>query len=162
MDAAIAQYGQIVSQGQYFLDAVRNIENGQATVLQLAEQVEQMMAFCLGQHRRRLVQHQQARGPGHSAQDLGLALLSCGQAGHRRVDMEAKTVLLAELGRLGPTPPPVVQKAAAPRFVAQRQVLGHGQAFGQHAVLRHEANAGPLGVAVAAEGQRPAVHHQLA
>ena len=55
---AIAQHGDAIAQPEHFRQPMRHIDDGRAAALQLAQHVEQVIRFRVGERGGRLVEHE--------------------------------------------------------------------------------------------------------
>jgi hypothetical protein len=137
-DAAAPQHGAVVAQRADLVELVADVEDAAALGRELAQGGEQRRDGLRREHRRGLVEDQQARPGEQGADDLDALALADGQRVHgaQRVDVQA--VDARELGD------PLVTSAAGTRLVqAEPDVLGDRERLEQAEVLEDHRDAQP-------------------
>src|SRR6202012_3161108 len=159
---APAQDRHRVRDGLDFLQLVRDEHDGLAAGPQLPHDPEQVLGLARGEHRGRLVQDQHLGLADQGPEDLHPLLHADRQVLGQRVRVDPQPVLLGQLADLGPHPAPVEPAQRLGLLVAQGHVLRHGEHRHQHEVLVHHADARVERVPRRVDGDRLAVHHDLA
>ena len=110
---------------EHLAQAVRDVEDADAELLEPADELEQNLDLVIGQRRGRLVEHEDARVQRAGLDDLDHLLLGDREPAHRRARAEARLAdLLEQRGRLTlhrlAVDDPVLE-----RLAADEHVLGH-------------------------------------
>ena len=124
--------------------AVRDVEDAHAELLEPADELEQNLDLVIGQRRGRLVEHEDARVQRAGLDDLDHLLLGDREPAHRRARAEARLAdLLEQRGRLTlhrlAVDDPVLE-----RLAADEDVLGHVAIGEQVELLIDDPDAGGL------------------
>ncbi len=131
---------------QHLVQLVGDEDDGDAASYEATERLEEPVDLLRHEHRRRLVEDDDARVAVEDLQDLGPLLLADAEVGDEIVRVHLKAVALAELAqslaRRAHVDPP-----SCARLVTDDDVLPDGQVVGQHEVLEDHADAGRDGVA---------------
>ena len=153
---AVAQHRHHVGDGFDLLEAVGNVEDGDALRLELADEAEERGRLDRGQRRGRLVEDRDPVRNGERAGDLRQLALRDRQAlhrrGHRRLDPEHPH----RLGRAA-IHLPVIDRQPAPKLAPEKHVFGDRQVRRQHDLLMDQNDAAPLRVDRAFQLDRRAV-----
>ena len=149
----VAQDGHPVGEGQDLLQAVGNVDAGDATSLEPAQDAHQQLGLRLGERRRRLVEEQDAGVLGQGLDDLHELLLADPEVGDgvRRIEVDV-VVLEQALGlSIGSMP---VDQPAPGRLGAQEEVLGHRHLGHQGQLLVDHRDARGLSVVDSRKARR--------
>jgi len=137
---AAAQHAHLVGVGGDLAELVGDEHDAAiAGMRAVAQQPQHLVGFLRRQHRRGLVEDQEARLQQELLQDLELLLLPGRQLLRRRVEVEAKGRRGHEGSELGAHRGPVDQRRQV--AACQQQVLGHRHAGHQREMLVHHADA---------------------
>ena len=135
--AAVAQHGHAVGEGEHLLEAVGDVEDGEALLAQAAQHGEQPLRLVAGQGRGGLVQDQHPRALEQRARDLDHLLLGHAQTTRRRLRMNVAAQRVEDL--LGAALHAGAVHAEAARFPTQpdvgrrRKLRDQGQLLVDHA-----------------------------
>ncbi len=139
--AARPQHRDAVGDRQHLVHLVRDEDDREAVRHQPAQHHEQAFDLLRGEHRGRLVEHQDARAAIEHFEDFEPLLLADREARDAPVGRHVETAVghqrrepLARATKIEP------QRAERPG--AEHDVLQHGQAFGEREMLMHHADAG--------------------
>ena len=138
-DLAAAQHGDPVGDFLHFIHFMRDKDHCTAGGGHFFHIHEQFRGFLRRQHRRRLVQNQDARTAIQHPDDFHPLLLAHGQLPYRRVRVDGQAEPFLKLVDFGADPGVGKQKRAL--TLAQLHVLGHGEGLHQFKMLVYHADA---------------------
>jgi len=160
-DAPAAQHRDAVGDLEHLVQLVRDEDDRAAVGGHGAQRREQRVRLLRGQHRRRLVEDQDARVAVERLEDLDALLLAHRQLPDARTRVDGQTELVCEPGHLafqrgavGHEPPVML--------VAERDVLGDRDRLHEPEVLVHHPDSALQGVAGRAQCHRLAVQLERA
>ncbi len=159
---AVADHRDGVGDVQDLVELVRDKHHAVARRRVLAlEKVKEFVGLAGGEHRRRLVENQDACAPVEGFENLDFLLHPDGQILDAGVGVQAKVKLLDQFGH-PLSCPRVVDGPAFGGFAAQNHVLGDGQRLDQHEVLKDHPDAELDGVGGVVQFDDLPVDHDLA
>ena len=141
---------------------MRDEEDRHALFGQLAHDAEELVALLRREHRRGLVQDQDAGVPVERLDDLDALLDAHWQVLDERLGVQVEVVLVRELRHPLCGGPPVEHTAHARLLHAQDDVLGHREDRDEHEMLVHHADAERDGIVRAVDRDRSAADEDLA
>ena len=142
---AIAQHGDGVAQAEDFLHAMRDVEDGDAALLELGDELEEMFALGNRQRAGRLIHDDDAGVHADSGGDLHELLLAGAQLADGPIHVEVG-FNFAEHGAGAGAHGTAIQPAGARRQGAEAQVFGDGEVGTERQFLMHHCDAEPAGV----------------
>ena len=159
-ETAIAHDEHFVGDPFDFVELVRDVDDGDATVVELLNQTEEAFGFAGSQSGRRLVHDQQARLTRERFGDLDQLLLCDNQAAQTRARIDFQAHLF-EHRRCLLAHRVLIQQPATLLFVAEKDILRNRQVFRQVELLVDEDNALGLRRARVAEMHRASINTHL-
>ena len=159
---AAPQHGHAVGDLQHLAELVADEDDRHAVVAQRAQHLEQLAGLLRGQHRGRLVEHEDAGVAVERLEDLHALLGADGHVLDHRVGVDGEAVALGQLAHPAGALAHVEQAAAPARLAAEHDVLGHGHDRHEHEVLVHHADAELDRLRRRVDLDRLAVHADLA
>ena len=141
---------------EHLVELVRDEQDGEALVLELAQVGEQLVDLLRHEHGGRLVQDEDLRAAVEHLADLDALPRADAELLDQRVGIDVEAVGVGDLADLARARRAVSSTPALGRLAAEHDVLEDGQVVGQHEVLVHHADAG--GDRVRRRGER----HRLA
>ena len=158
---AIAQDRDAVGQRLHFVEAVRDIENGDAVIAQAAHDVEQRRYLVIGQHGRRLIEDHHLSLVQQRACDLHELALGERQVANAVARPGRRAHPRQQFGGAA-VHRPVVHHEPAADLAAEKQIFGNRQVARQQDFLMHQHDAGGLRLHGIAKRDRPAFHREAA
>ena len=153
---AVAEDGDAVAKALDFLEAVRDVDQGDAAGLEAVDELEESLGLGQGERAGRFVHDDDAGAGADGAGDLDHLLLAGGELGHGSVDVDAGADF-SEHGVSAAAHFGAVEEAEARGQAAQAEVLGHGEVGAEAEFLVDHADAGADGVERSGEVDRLAV-----
>jgi hypothetical protein len=126
---------------EHLVELVRDEDDGGAGGDELAQRGEQLVDLLGHEHGGGLVEDQDAGAAVEHLEDLAPLLLADAELGHEGVGVDLEAVALTELDQLAAGALDVEPEPAVAWFLAEHDVLPHGEVVGQHEVLEHHADA---------------------
>ena len=160
-EATVAHDDDFIGDAFHLVELVRDVDDGHALGLELGDQGEQALGLCRRQGGRRFIHDQQAGVARDGLGDLDELLLGDNQPPYLgfRVGLQADS-LHGGLG--GGVHRAVVEEQPLLLLVAEEDVLGDGQVFGEVEFLVDQDDAFVLGFARIGETMRHAVDREIA
>jgi hypothetical protein len=153
---AAADHGDLVGHLQHLVELVRDEQDGEPLLLEVAQVVEQLVDLLRHQDGGGLVEDEDPGAAVEDLEDLHPLPLADPEVLDQGVRVDLEPVGLGDLAdaRLGGAE---VDPAGPGRLAAEHDVLEHREVVGQHEVLVHHAHAGVDRVARRVEGHLAAV-----
>ncbi len=144
--AAVAQHHHPVGDLLQLVEAVRDVDDADATRLEQRDLAEQVLDLARGQRRGRLVEDQQPAFADQAARDLDHLLVTDAERADRQRRVDVLQADPRHLRRRGAVQRAAADEAGGARQAVEQQVLGDAQARDEAQLLQHHAHAEPLGV----------------
>ena len=128
---------------------------------QCAQGLEQVLHFARGEHRGRLIQNENGGLSIQGFEDLDALAQPDGKVLDQGLRINVEMILRGELAYLPGGLWQVQEWSASGGFLAEDNILGHGQGRDEHEMLMHHANAACHGVSGAGEMHRGATHDNV-
>ena len=139
---AAADHGDAVGDAEHLVELVRDEQDRQALLLELAEVVEELVDLLRHQHRGGLVENEGLGAAVEDLEDLDPLALPHTEVCDQLVGLDVEAVAVGDPSDLGPG----LVADAVELLRPEDDVLEDGEVVGEHEVLEHHADAGRDGI----------------